>query len=97
LELTRPSVAFDDELDLENCDMHKTDSHTPDGKRGEVFAASMLRDILLAGDNLRGYGQEAPWETVAHYVINLERRVCELEDMLKSNGPLTGEPEGESG
>ena len=64
---------------------HKTDSHTPDGKRGDDFMIALFEDTSQSGNNLRGYGAEAPWETVAHYLANLERRVCELEDMLKSN------------
>lgn len=64
---------------------HRTDSHTADGKRGEDFMFAMQDDVRMANYNLAGEG-EAPWVTVANYVANLERRVCELEEKLSSMG-----------
>lgn len=62
---------------------NSTDSHTADGKRGDDFMFSLFDNVKKSGMNLRSMGEESPWQTVANYVANLERRVCELEDTIE--------------
>lgn len=63
---------------------HRTDSHTADGKRGDDFMISLWSDLALSSSNPAYQGNERPWGTVANYVVNLERRVKALEDLLEA-------------
>lgn len=60
-----------------------SDSYTADGKTGDEFAISLMDSVMKAGMNQQGRGGEAPWVTVGNYLINLERRVKQLEDDAK--------------
>jgi len=65
---------------------YTTDREKITNLSGADFASNLLMDQDRSGANIKGQGED-PWETISYYIIELERRIHNLQKENTTSQP----------